>query len=454
MKVLLINPPIREWARPNVLPLGLAYLASVLRDESHEVEVLDMNAYRWTPEVVEKKIRDADFDVAGIGAIVTVYKYVKWLVGVLKKHHPAKKVVVGGSVGTSIPHILLDKTETDIACIGEGERTVVELLKALEANEDLSGVDGIWYRDEGGKIVKTGARVPIEDLDKVPLPAWDLFPMDIYLKNPVGAPNRNKWIDGGAENESVLSMNLSATRGCPYKCIYCYHDFMGQKYRHRSPKNIIAEMRVLYDKYSVRYFHFVDDEFCLKKNFVFEFCKAVKEEFDRDVTWGCSGRVNLMTEEMIAAMANAGCVLIGYGIESGSQRMLDVMRKRVTVEQAKEAIRLTVKHMGWADCSFMIGTPGEDRETIRETVDFCKELDLTPEVIFFATPYPCTELYDLAMAQGKIKDEEQYILSLGEQGEQVMVNFTEFSNEELVSIQEEMIRELNAWNKVKHPESR
>jgi radical SAM superfamily enzyme YgiQ (UPF0313 family) len=102
----------------------------------------------------------------------------------------------------------------------------------------------------------------------------------------------------------------------------------------------------------------------------------------------------------------------------------------------------------------MIGTPGENGDTIRETIDFCKELDLTPEVIFFATPYPCTELYDMAMAQGKIKDEEQYILSLGEQGEQLVVNFTEFSNEELVSIQEEMIRELNAWNKVKHPEGR
>jgi radical SAM superfamily enzyme YgiQ (UPF0313 family) len=454
VKVLLINPPIREWARPNVLPLGLAYLASVLRDSGHEVEVLDINAYRWIPEAVERKIQEADFDIAGVGAIVTVYKYVKWLAAVLKKHHPTKKVAVGGSVGTSIPHIVLEKTGADIACIGEGERTVVELLRALEADKDLSGVEGIWYRAGDGKIVKTGARTPIEDLDAVPLPAWDLFPMDVYLKNPVGAPNRNKWIDGGADNGAVLSMNLSATRGCPYKCIYCYHDFMGHKYRHRSPQNIIAEMRVLYDKYGVRYFHFVDDEFCLKKSFVFEFCSAVEAEFDRDVTWGCSGRVNLMSEEMIASMADAGCVLIGYGIESGSQRMLDVMKKRATVEQAKEAIRLTVKHMGWADCSFMIGTPGEDRDTIRETIDFCKELDLTPEVIFFATPYPCTELYDMAMAQGKIKDEEQYILSLGEQGEQLVVNFTEFSNEELVSIQEEMIRELNAWNKVKHPESR
>ncbi len=454
MKVLLLNPPIREWAKPNVFPLGLAYLASVLRESGHEVEVLDINAFRWTRETVERKIKEAEFDLLGIGAIVTVYGYVKWLVGISKKHHPGKKVVVGGSVGTSIPHIVLEKTGADIACIGEGEMTIVDMVKALERGEDLSGVNGIWFRGQGGRIIKTGARAPIADLDAIPLPAWDIFPMDIYLKNPVGAPNRNKWVDGGSTEDGVPSMNLSATRGCPYKCIYCYHDFMGQKYRHRSPANIIREMRALYDRYGVRYFHFVDDEFCLKKGFVFDFCKAVRGEFGGDVTWGCSGRVNLMTEEMIAAMAEAGCVLIGYGIESGSQRMLGVMKKGVTVEQAKNAVRLTVKRLGWADCSFMIGTPGENMETVRETIDFCKELDLTPEVIFFATPYPGTELYDMALAGGKIQDEEEYVLGLGEQGEKVRVNFTELSDEELMRTQEDMIRELGAWNKLRHPESR
>ncbi|MDP2167683.1 MAG: radical SAM protein [Thermodesulfovibrionales bacterium] len=454
MKVLLLNPPIREWAKPNVFPLGLAYLASVLKEGGHKVEVLDINAFRWTRETVERKIKEAEFDLLGIGAIVTVYGYVKWLVGISKKHHPDRKVVVGGSVGTSIPHIVLEKTETDIVCIGEGERTIVDMVKALERGEDLSGVNGIWFRGQDGRIIKTGARAPIADLDAIPLPAWDIFPMDIYLKNPVGAPNRNKWIDGGSSENAAPSMNLSATRGCPYKCIYCYHDFMGQKYRHRSPGNIIREMRALYDVYGVRYFHFIDDEFCLKKSFVFDFSKAVREEFGGDVTWGCSGRVNLMTEEMIAAMAEAGCVLIGYGIESGSQRMLDVMKKGVTVEQAKNAVRMTMKRLGWADCSFMIGTPGENIETVRETIDFCKEMDLTPEVIFFATPYPGTELYDMALALGKIKDEEQYVLGLGEQGEKVRVNFTELSDEELMRTQEDMIRELGAWNKLRHPESR
>ncbi|OHB57275.1 MAG: hypothetical protein A2173_02900 [Planctomycetes bacterium RBG_13_44_8b] len=450
MKILLINPPIREWSRPNVLPLGLGYIAAVLQQTGHEVVIMDINANRWSPEEVEDRIKEADFDIVGIGAIVTVYRYVKWLVSLLKKYYPAKRVIVGGSVGTSVPKIVLEKAGADVVCIGESEKTIVELIEAIETNKSLDGIEGIWYKNGDGSIVANKDRISIANLDDLPFPAWDLFPMDIYLKNPVGAPNRNKWIDGSTPEDTVLSMNISATRGCPYKCIYCYHDFMGQRYRHRSPGNIIKEMKTLYENYGAEYLHFTDDEFCLKEEFVYEFCREVKKEFGGKVTWGCSGRVNLMTEELISTMADAGCVLIGYGIESGSQKMLDVMKKSVMVEQAKNAIRWTKKYLGWADCSFIVGIPGENRETIQETVDFCKELDLIPEVIFFATPYPQTELYQLALSQGKIKDEEEYILSLGEQGEKVRVNFTDFSNEELEQIQEEMIQELNAWNKIKH----
>jgi radical SAM superfamily enzyme YgiQ (UPF0313 family) len=454
MKILLINPPIREWSKPNVLPLGLGYLASVVRNAGHDVEIMDINAHRWTPEEVEEKIKNASFDIAGIGAIVTVYRYVKHLLVLLKRYHPEKKAVVGGSVGTSIPYIILEKTKADITCIGEGEDTIIELVNTMQNGKNLADVEGIWYKDEYGKVHKNVGRKAIKDLDKLPMPAWDMFPMDIYLKNPVGAPNRNKWIDGNTVANTPLSININGTRGCPYKCIYCYHDFMGQGYRHRSPENIIREMRFLYDRYGVTYFHFIDDEFVLKKKFIHDFCKKLENEFNGSIAWGCAGRVNLMTEQLVAEMAGAGCVLIGYGIESGSQKMLDVMKKGVTVEQAKEAIRLTKKHLGWADCSFMIGTPGENRETIQETVDFCKELDLTPEVIFFETPYPGTELYRIALEQGKINDEEEYILNLGEQGESIKVNFSELTDEELWETQEYMIKELNAWNKLKHPEAR
>jgi radical SAM superfamily enzyme YgiQ (UPF0313 family) len=455
MKVLLINPPIREWSKPNVFPLGLGYIASVLKERGHEIEVLDINAHRWSRQEVEAKVRDSDFDISGIGGIVTIYRYTKWLIETLKKHHPDKRIAVGGSVGTSIPHIILERTKADIVCMGEGEDTIVELLENLEKGKDaLHKVEGIWFKNKDGKIERNGPRKPIKNLDKLPWPAWDLFPMDIYLKNPIGAPNRNKWIDGGADDDAPLSMNIYGSRGCPYKCIYCYHDFMGQAYRQRSVDDLVKEIRYLHDTYGVPYIHLIDDEFCFKRNYVLDFCRKLKKDFNNTITWGCAGRVNLMTEPLISAMADAGCVLIGYGIESGSQKMLDVMKKGVKVEQAKKAISLTKKYLGWADCSFMVGTPGENWETIQETIDFCKDLDLSPEVIFFMTPYPGTELYRMAIEQGKIKDEEEYILNLGEQGEKIRVNFSELSDEELWRAQEYMINELHAWNKIKHPESR
>lgn len=456
MKILLINPPIREWAKPNVFPLGLGYIAAVLMQEGFVVEVLDINAYRFNKGEVENKIKKLNFDVVGIGGIITTYKYIKWLIGILRKYHLDKKIIIGGSVSSSIPKIMLEKNPVDIVCIGEGEETITELIKALEKNEDLSRVKGIWYKDNFGNIRKTDIRPPIKDLDNLSLPAWDLFPMDIYLKNPVGAPNRNKWIDGSVDDTTPLSMNLYATRGCPYQCIYCYHDFMGQGYRYRSPENVLREIKILYERYNIPYFHFIDDEFVMNRKFIYEFCKLLEvfnKEIEQKITWGCAGRVNLMTQDLIATMADAGCVLIGYGIESGSQKMLDFIKKGVNVEQAKNAVRLTKKYLGWADCSFMIGYPGETKETIQETIDFCKELDLIPEVIFFLTPYPGTELYSMALEQGKIEDEEEYILRLGEQGEKVRVNFTNFSDEDLYKIQEDMVEELNAWNKLKHSES-
>lgn len=454
MRVLLINPPIREWSKPNVLPLGLAYIAAALSKAGHEVQVMDINAFRWSRGIVDQKLQQAEFDLVGIGAIVTVYGYVKWLAQRLRYYHPDKKIVVGGSVGSSIPETIMGKTSSDIICMGEGEETIVDLAATLEAGRSLTEVKGIWFRGDDSEICRNHSRDPVQDLDTVPFPLWDLFPMDIYAKNAVGAPNRNKWIDGASEEGGILSMNISGTRGCPYKCIYCYHDFMGCKYRHRSPGNIVAEMRILHDKYDIEYFHFIDDEFCLKRDFVLGFCKGVLEEFNGRVQWGCTGRVNLMTEDMVSVMADAGCSLIGFGIESGSQKMLDTMKKGVTVDQAKEAVLMTKKYLGWADCSFMVGTPGENRETIQETIDFCKELDLAPEVIFFATPYPGTELYEMAVERGMIADEEEYVLNLGEQGEKICVNFSELSDDELLKAQNRMISELNAWNRIKHPESR
>ena len=451
MKILLLNPPIREWAKPNCFPSGLGYLASVLLDAGYEVEALDINGHRYSQQEVEARIEASDADVFGVGGLITAYRYIKWLTQMIKRYHPDKTVIGGGSSASSIPRTFLERTKADIAVIGEGELTLLELMHALREGSELKGLPGIWYKDGNGEIMANPSRPVIKDLDTIPFPAWDLFPMDIYLRNPVGAPNVDKWKEGGSTNDTPVTMNVLPSRGCPYQCIYCYHDFMGVKYRHRSAQNILDEIVYLVDRYGVDYIHFTDDDFVIDRKHVMEFCDLMIES-GLNIQWGSTGRVNLMTEELLAKMAEAGCVWIGYGIESGSQKMLDVMKKRVTVEQARKAIQLTRKYIDQIDCSFMVGTPGETRETIMETVEFCQELDLAPEVIFFATPYPGTELYTIARQHGLIEDEEEVVLSLWEQGEKIVVNFSELSDEELRHMRDWAIAELRARNIVRHSE--
>ena len=451
MNVLLINPKVREWAKPNCVPLGLGYIAHTLIIEGHDVEILDINALRPCEKEVSNKIRSSEYDVVGIGGMVTVYREVKNLARICKEHHPDKPVIAGGSVATSIPNTILEKTDVDIVCMGEGEITIVELVNAIQYLQPLEDVKGIWFKDGGGDIVVNELRTLIKDINTIPFPSYHLFPMEVYLKNPIGFLNLRKWDNGGGDDKVDLSINILSSRGCVFNCIYCYHDFMGGRYRKRSPMNIIQEIEFLIQEYDPSYFHFIDDNFVTHRKNVFEFCRLILERGLR-ITWGCSGRINSMDEKLLVAMKESGCRFITYGIESGSQRMLDVMKKQVKVEKVKEVLRLSMKHISVPSCTFIVGTPGENRETIRETVEFCKELTLVPEAIFFMTPYPGTELYQMALNSGKLSldTEEEFIMSLEEQGEKLLVNFSELSDEELIDEKWKMAEELEAQNLKKH----
>jgi len=449
MEILLINPPIREWAKPNCMPLGLGYIAATLREAGHFIDVLDINAHRYSKEAVSGFLEEKNPDLIMTGGIITVFKYLQWLTATIGDVHPDVPVVLGGSVSTSIPEITLLTMHADVACIGEGEITTVEVADRIGKGEGLEGVKGIWYKN-GDRIIQNEPRPPIRDMDSIPFPAYDLFPTEIYVQNPVGYINRDKWGTGTRISDDVPgSMNINVTRGCPYRCGFCYHDYLGPGYRHRSPGHVLREMDFLNERYGVTYFLWADDEAVVNARFIHDFCDLMVSS-RRAYQFALAGRVNLMTEKMLNELREAGCNMVGYGIESGSQKILDAMQKNVTVDQAKRAVRLTQKVFGDADCSFIIGYPGETEGTIRETAAFCKELNLAPEVIFFATAYPGTPLYRIALEQGLIKDEVEYISGLWEQGEQIAVNFTQWTNEELYRKREDLIRELKAWNVTRH----
>jgi len=429
MKVLLINVPCRESLPPTNFPIGLGYIASVLRNAGHEISVLDINAHRYSRETVERLIKEADFDMAATGNLITLYGYTKWLSGVLKKHHPEKFLVIGGALATSAPEIVLGRTEADAIALGEGEATMLELADALGKKRGLEEVKGIWFK-KGGKIVKNPPRELMKNLDELPFPAWDLFPVDIYLKYMHIEKLPLSW----------KCMNISTVRGCPFNCSFCYNVFGVHTARARSPDSIIAEIKALKERYGVKAITFIDNLFITNRTKVLEFCEKMIEQ-KIGVAWVTSARVDVVDLELLKKMRQAGCAWISYGLESGSQKMLDAMNKSTTVEKMLKAIEATRKAGLFVYGSFMVGTPGETPETIKETVEFIKKIDLFVPGIFIATPYPGSDLYEFALKKGAIPNEEEFISKCGEAFD-LTVNVSGMSDAELLKWRSWAAREV------------
>jgi len=446
VKVLLVNPPIREWAKPNCFPEGLGILATCLKNAGHQVAGLDINAHRYDKEKVYQIIAEADYDLVGMGGLITTYPYMVWFSKICKELHADKPVILGGNAVTPIPELIMRNTLADIACVGEGEHTLVEVADAFEQGQPLQGVAGIWYRNEKGEIVENPMRPIIKDLDLIPWADRTVFPTEIYLENAVGPINRDKWKGGTANTETRKSFIVRVSRGCPYRCTFCYHDFMGQGFRMRSPEAITDEIQFIHERYDVTYFGLGDDLATANRRKFTRVCELIKER-NLHIEFGTAVRANLVKEDFLWMLKESGCDAVSMGVESGSPKILEIMNKKVTLTQQKNAVRLVKKVFGNLVASFIVGYPGETLQTIQETIDFCKEMELEPEVIFYATPYPGTWLYDEALRRGLIVDQHAYLMNIGEQGERPAVNFTEWSDDELIAIKEQMAVELNASSK-------
>ena len=417
MKVLLVQPPhyYDGGSRaPGYFPLGLGYIAKSLLKSGHRVQVLDIWAHQYTNEDVIRKIKELDFDVVGISALSTQYVYVKWLITELKKRN-ASPVAVGNALATLSPEITLNNTEADICVIGEGETTFKEVVEKIN---DLEKVKGIYFK-YADKISKNPSRGYIENLDTIDFPAWELFPMDIYLRHC------------RVYSTNIPAMNVVTARGCPYNCRFCSKTFRGV--RLRSVNNIIDEIRVLIKKFEVRGIFFNDELVISNRKRIYELCDEIEP---LGIKWNCQGRVNLVDLDILERMRRAGCVAVGYGIESGSQTILDNMNKQTHVEQSKKAIRDTIRVGMHPIIQMMYGYPGETRRTLQETTDFFKEIPFVgPIGLSVTTPLPGTELYTYSLGKGLIKDEEEYLrrLSAGytkSDGTRPFTNFTEFDAKE------------------------
>jgi anaerobic magnesium-protoporphyrin IX monomethyl ester cyclase len=425
MKVLLINPPVREHYPPESFPFGLSYVAKYLIKAGHEVEILDIDNNRYSREEVLKKLNQHKCDVIGTGGIITVYKYLKWLVPVLRKNFPKTKIIVGGSLATSAPEDTLKGLDIDFIVIGEGEITAPELVSYLERQKknhkslelsSLKQIKGIGFR-QGKKIIITEPRELIQNLDEIGLPEWELFSMKKMLK----------------QKHNI--MTILTERGCPFRCEFCYHQF-GYKPRRRSMESVVQEMKILNEKYGVSVFSIADNLFVFNKKEVLELIRLLRKN-KLKIKFDTSMRASLVTEELIKLLQKAGCTSLNFGFESGSQKVLDLMNKMTKVEQMDRAIEIMEKNKMKYFGTFIIGYPGETKEDVDQTIAFCKRHGHLAKP-FFATPYPGTPLYD--KVKNKIKNMDKFLESLGD-ARDLAINISEFSTKELLKQRRRVIEE-------------
>lgn len=393
MSVLLINPPwkIKKdnlWARiGGVLPpLSLGYIASVLRNDGHHVELLDMNALSIPVEDLQKHVSGKKYDWIGITATTNLISNAYRIADSARVMFPEAKIVMGGVHPTVLPEEVLSHNSVDYVVRGEGEITAQELFseKAVES------IPGLSYKSDG-EFLHNPDREPILDLDSLSFPSYDLLPVGKYIPAL-----------GGYKRLPAISVITS--RGCSGSCSFC-NNFFGRKVRKRSSENIIAELKLLIDQYKIKEIYFFDDSFTEFPSKVKNLCERMIEE-RLDLTWSCFARFQLVNEELLRLMRQAGCRHISYGIESADPDILKNINKPTNLEKVRDMISLTHKAGIETLLGFMLGLPGETKESMEKTMQFALSLD--PDMVLFdiTTPFPGTQMFKWAREKGYLKTED------------------------------------------------
>lgn len=412
MRILLINPPIREGRPAFHRPFGLASIAQVLRDAGHIVLIYDINSTRHTREEVAHYLPRERFDMVGVGGLISIYKYLNFLFPLLRERYKNTPIVLGGGGITSAPEVFMENLCPDYGILGEGEYTMLELA----SGDEISGILGLVYH-EADKLKFNPPRPLEKSLDKFGRGALDLLDMEKYTQTSCHQ---------GANTE----LAMIATRGCPRNCSFCYHVF-GRSMRYRSLESVLDELEYLIFRYKVESIMFCDELFTARKSYVMQFCEElIKKQIN--IAWSCLSRVDTIDEEMMALMNRAGCRRIGFGFESGSQRILDEMNKGVTVEQATTSCRLAAKYFRTVHGTFVYGMPSENRETVEETIRWWTNTGVRIlSRLYYLNPYPGTKVYhdNFDKIIKKYSSEHNYFLALSDASEFV-INLTELSDEE------------------------
>lgn len=396
MRVLLVVPPHSSKKRLGkfrsvvqaYLPIGLAYIVAVIEKEGYELKVVDATAVGYDFEDVREIIKDFNPDVIGQQTFYDNLESCYQIARIAKEINPEVKVVLGGPHTTIYPDEAIKEKCIDFIVIGEGEITIKNLLDSFKNGNNYYEVRGIVWKD-GDKVIRNSPQPFIEDLDTLPPPARHLFPMERYRAS--------------SHLKGSRLMSLIASRGCPFRCSFCWvPNSFGKKVRYNSPIRVIEEMKVLKERYGADCIRFWDDTFTVNKKWVHEFCDLLIKE-NLNIPWSCLTRVDMVDPELLRKLKTAGCYQILYGIESGSQRLLDLIQKDITLEKARYSVRITKERGIETFCSYMLALPSETKEESEQTIKFALELDSDYVLFNLTVPYWAGPRFrDLALQHGTI----------------------------------------------------
>ncbi|MDH3346911.1 MAG: B12-binding domain-containing radical SAM protein [Desulfobulbaceae bacterium] len=418
MQVLLVvydNGSYIPW-----FPQGLAYIASILKQEGHQVKIYNQDVHHYPDTHLTAYLDQNQFDVIGISTIAGYYQHKKLMAiadAIGKSKNRPEHFIIGGHGPSPEPDYFLKKTGADIAVIGEGEETIVELLDALAEHKSLKEIKGIAYRD-GSEVVINPRRELIQDIDSIPMPAYELFPIEVYrlLRFP-------------HMSSSDFSLPLLSGRGCTFTCNFCYR--LDEGFRPRSAEAIIEEIKYLKKNYRINYIGFADELLMSSRERTAELCEKFLAA-KLDIKWDCNGRLNYASPDLLKLMKESGCLFINYGIEAFDDTILRNMNKALTTKQITRGIEATLAADISPGLNIIFGNIGENKETLRKGMEFLLKYDDGAQLrtIRPVTPYPGSPLYYHAIEKGLLEGVEDFYQNKHLNSDLVAVNFTDMSDDE------------------------
>ncbi len=428
MKILLIV--IDKESHVNFFPLGIAYLSSsIIKYGYNDLTIFNQEVYHYKDEYIKIFNNEGNFDVIGIGFYG--YQQYKKAVSLFKHIHYAKHrpiLVLGGHGPSAAPEFFLKKLNADVIVIGEGEKVFCNLLDAIAGSSPFSAVKGIAYRD-GDRVIINDREAVISNLDDLPFPAWDKFPMEHYvMERHIAAKHTDRCFP------------VLASRGCMYNCNFCYRMYKG--YRLRSVESVVEEIKKLKRDYSITHITFADENLMCTENNALDFAEGMAKA-KLGIKWNCMGRLKVAKPHVLKAMKEAGCTYVNYGIESLDQHVLDLMDKKQTVEEAYEGVENTINSGLLPGLNIIWGNLGDNGETLRKGVEFLKRYNTSVQMrtVKPVTPYPGTKLFDIAIERGLLKDVEDFYNKYTN-SDRLTVNFTELPDNEFYKLLFEANKEV------------